>query len=208
MDVMSALGGWELEALAKEALEQVGITNSNMPVDKMSGGQRRKVTVAAALLGAPDILILDEPTNHMDVQVRAKRRYPCNVARWEFQTTSECRRGGDPTARRSVLRAVHRVDEPHDPGAGDDNPARDARPRLHGAHVHALARARRRHWLPVRDWRRGQLQALPAAAPGAPRRAGVGGAGRTRAPPPRPRPKRACEPLGPPVSGGNQRVCR
>ena len=69
MDVMSALGGWELEALAKEALEQVGITNTNMPVAKMSGGQRRKVTVAAALLGAPDVLILDEPTNHMDVQV-------------------------------------------------------------------------------------------------------------------------------------------
>jgi ATPase subunit of ABC transporter with duplicated ATPase domains len=71
-DKMNALGGWELEARAKEALGEVGIADPQMPVSAMSGGQRRKVAVAAALLGAPDILILDEPTNHMDVQVRAK----------------------------------------------------------------------------------------------------------------------------------------
>lgn len=69
-DKMNALGGWELEARAKEALAEVGISNPQMPVAAMSGGQRRKVAVAAALLGAPDILILDEPTNHMDVQAR------------------------------------------------------------------------------------------------------------------------------------------
>ena len=69
-DKMNALGGWELEQRAKEALGEVGITSPDMKVEAMSGGQRRKVAVAAALLGAPDVLILDEPTNHMDVQAR------------------------------------------------------------------------------------------------------------------------------------------
>lgn len=69
-DKMTALGGWELESKAKVVLAEVGISDASMHVAEMSGGQRRKVTVAAALLGAPDVLILDEPTNHMDVQAR------------------------------------------------------------------------------------------------------------------------------------------
>ena len=69
MDNMNAMGGWELEELAKEALESVNIKDPAMRVAAMSGGQKRKVAVAGSLLGAPDLLILDEPTNHMDVQV-------------------------------------------------------------------------------------------------------------------------------------------
>lgn len=69
MDQMQALKAWELEANAKEALAQVGIIDPKMKVKAMSGGQARKVAVASALLGTPDVLILDEPTNHMDVQV-------------------------------------------------------------------------------------------------------------------------------------------
>ena len=49
---------------------QVGIAHRDMRVEAMSGGQRRKVAVASALIGSPDMLILDEPTNHMDVQAR------------------------------------------------------------------------------------------------------------------------------------------
>jgi ABC transport system ATP-binding/permease protein len=70
MDKMDALAAWELEANAKDALKEVGIADANMRVKAMSGGQARKVAVASALLGTPDVLILDEPTNHMDVQVR------------------------------------------------------------------------------------------------------------------------------------------
>lgn len=38
-------------------------------VDKLSGGQRRRMALASALLGSPDLLVLDEPTNHMDVEM-------------------------------------------------------------------------------------------------------------------------------------------
>lgn len=68
---VDALGAWQLEAQARGALASVGIPDAGMRVSEMSGGQRRKVAVAAALLGAADVVILDEPTNHMDVQVRA-----------------------------------------------------------------------------------------------------------------------------------------
>jgi ABC transport system ATP-binding/permease protein len=70
MDKMNALGAWELEGNAKNVLALLGISDPSMKIEAMSGGQARKVAVASALLGTPEVLILDEPTNHMDVQVR------------------------------------------------------------------------------------------------------------------------------------------
>lgn len=54
-------------------LEAVGLHSTQLeaPVGSLSGGQRRRVALAAALLSAPDVLILDEPTNHMDLEVRS-----------------------------------------------------------------------------------------------------------------------------------------
>lgn len=76
MDRMTALDAWELDANAKIVLERVGIQNPGMKIEAMSGGQARKVAVAAALLGSPDVLILDEPTNHMDVQACSLQPVP------------------------------------------------------------------------------------------------------------------------------------
>ena len=48
---------------------QVGIRNSSQLVGSLSGGQKRRVALAAALLASPDLIVADEPTNHMDHQV-------------------------------------------------------------------------------------------------------------------------------------------
>jgi ATPase subunit of ABC transporter with duplicated ATPase domains len=54
------------------------------PIAGLSGGQRRRVSLAALLVGAHDVIFLDEPTNHLDVEAIAwladhiKRRWPAN----------------------------------------------------------------------------------------------------------------------------------
>jgi len=63
---MDELEAWQMESEAKAALSKLGIHEYDVPVATMSGGQRKRVAMAAALLQPSDILILDEPTNHID----------------------------------------------------------------------------------------------------------------------------------------------
>jgi ATP-binding cassette subfamily F protein uup len=63
---MDELDAWQLESDAKTALTKLGILNYDDKVATFSGGQRKRVAMAAALLQPSDVLILDEPTNHID----------------------------------------------------------------------------------------------------------------------------------------------
>jgi iron complex transport system ATP-binding protein len=56
-------------ALACEALERVGIAElADRDVLSLSGGERRRLSIAQVLTQAPDVYLLDEPTNHLDPQ--------------------------------------------------------------------------------------------------------------------------------------------
>ena len=61
-----ALSGDEEDWQVQSNLVQLGITEYDVKLDTLSGGQRRKVALAKVLASDFDVLILDEPTNHLD----------------------------------------------------------------------------------------------------------------------------------------------
>ncbi len=65
---MEALDAWNLESEARGILTRLGIKQFDVPMSRLSGGQRKRVGLAAALMNPADLLILDEPTNHLDNQ--------------------------------------------------------------------------------------------------------------------------------------------
>ncbi|MDA8221525.1 ABC-F family ATP-binding cassette domain-containing protein [Desulfosporosinus sp.] len=63
---MDELDAWQLENEAKTILNKLGISRFDTLVGTLSGGQRKRVALASALINPTDILMLDEPTNHID----------------------------------------------------------------------------------------------------------------------------------------------
>ncbi|MDO4555348.1 MAG: ABC-F family ATP-binding cassette domain-containing protein [Lachnospiraceae bacterium] len=54
------------DSSAKRMLNRLGITDHEIPMEQLSGGQKKRVALARTLLEPADVLILDEPTNHLD----------------------------------------------------------------------------------------------------------------------------------------------
>ncbi|MDN9010299.1 ABC-F family ATP-binding cassette domain-containing protein [Brevibacillus laterosporus] len=63
---MDATNAWDANTKAKTILTKLGITQFGQKVGELSGGQRKRVAMARALIQPADLLILDEPTNHID----------------------------------------------------------------------------------------------------------------------------------------------
>jgi len=67
-DAIDAAGGWEIERKLEIAADALRLPPWEAKIDKLSGGEKRRVALCKLLLSAPDMLLLDEPTNHLDAE--------------------------------------------------------------------------------------------------------------------------------------------
>lgn len=65
-DKMDAANAWNLESDAKTILTKLSLTNFYKKAGTLSGGQLKRMALARALITPVDLLVLDEPTNHID----------------------------------------------------------------------------------------------------------------------------------------------
>ncbi|MEA3327951.1 MAG: ABC-F family ATP-binding cassette domain-containing protein [Chloroflexota bacterium] len=69
-EAFEALGGYTYEVRIKQTLSGLGFTEADYhrPITQLSGGQRTRALLAKLLLESPDVMMLDEPSNHLDIQ--------------------------------------------------------------------------------------------------------------------------------------------
>jgi sulfate-transporting ATPase len=67
-DAIDSAGAWELDRKLEIAADALRLPPWDADVNKLSGGERRRVALCRLLLSQPDMLLLDEPTNHLDAE--------------------------------------------------------------------------------------------------------------------------------------------
>ena len=66
---MDNLKAWDYEDRFKQILSMLKITDIYQPIEQLSGGQIKRVALAKILISEPQLVILDEPSNHLDIEM-------------------------------------------------------------------------------------------------------------------------------------------
>ncbi|HYY85232.1 MAG TPA: ATP-binding cassette domain-containing protein, partial [Beijerinckiaceae bacterium] len=70
-DEIEAKGLWDLDSKVEQAMDALGCPPDDWTVERLSGGEKRRVALCKLLLEQPELLLLDEPTNHLDAETTA-----------------------------------------------------------------------------------------------------------------------------------------
>ena len=67
LERMEELNAWDYEAKVHEVIEKLGVPDLEKKFGELSGGQKKRIFLAQLLLQEPDLIIMDEPTDHLDL---------------------------------------------------------------------------------------------------------------------------------------------
>jgi ATP-binding cassette ChvD family protein len=67
-DIIDSQNLWDLEAQVEQAMDALRCPPGDASIEKLSGGEKRRIALTRLLLAKPDLILLDEPTNHLDAE--------------------------------------------------------------------------------------------------------------------------------------------